>query len=233
MFKRLSRKYVNAFSYCWYHPKVGTWLGATPELLFKLSRGQLSTVSLAGTLKVDEGMIWTKKEHEEQQLVTDYITNQLSALATEVKTGKTEEIVAGKIKHLRTKITATLAKNTQSLKEIIQVLHPTPAVCGYPKNLAMNFIEDSEHYDRSYYTGFLGEINHVHHLERTPLRRNTEARAYRSVLRKTQLYVNLRCLKIEGAKGTVYVGGGIVDSSIPEKEWQETVDKSTTMLSII
>ena len=61
--------------YCWFHPKVGLWIGATPELLFKVEGKRLTTISLAGTQAFNEyeTVKWSAKEIEEQQIVTDYI----------------------------------------------------------------------------------------------------------------------------------------------------------------
>jgi isochorismate synthase len=154
LFLRLASRYRNAFVYYWYHPKVGTWMGATPELLMQISRNRLTTVSLAGTLRADQKLNWTPKEKDEQKLVTEYIVSQLEPLANTITTGDTKEITAGKLKHLKTEISASLKLADQGLKEVILALHPTPAVCGYPKELAQKFIESNEGYDRSYYTGF-------------------------------------------------------------------------------
>jgi isochorismate synthase len=80
---------------------------------------------------------------------------------------------------------------------------------------------------------FLGEINCREERTRSTQGRNTEAQVYKTIIRNTRLYVNLRCLRLEEKTGTVFVGGGIVNSSDPDKEWQETVDKSSTMLRIL
>ena len=77
IFKELIEAYPNAFVYCWFHPKVGLWLGATPELLLSLKRNQLKTVSLAGTLNASDHAEWSPKEIHEQQIVTDFIVSQL------------------------------------------------------------------------------------------------------------------------------------------------------------
>ncbi|MDZ7613679.1 MAG: chorismate-binding protein [Flavobacteriaceae bacterium] len=87
-----------------------------------------------------------------------------------------------------------------------------------PKETARNFIMEHEGYDRSFYTGFLGEIN---------LNSGDEKSA------STHLFVNLRCMELFEDKAVIFVGGGITSDSIKEKEWEETVAKSATMKAIL
>ena len=233
LFQRLLASYPNAFCYLWYHPKVGIWCGATPEILLRQRNSQLTTMSLAGTqpyLGV-ENPPWGHKEIEEQQLVTDYIADVLKNAVKHIRRTSVETVRAGNLLHLRTKISGNLI--TKNLKTIVEVLHPTPAVCGLPKETALAFISDNENYDREYYTGFLGELNLKTEQQRSSRRKNQENQAYRSVAKTTTLYVNLRCLQIKDDKALIYVGGGITKDSHAEREWGETVTKSSTMLKIL
>lgn len=234
MFKRLFNTYKNAMVYCWFHPKVGLWLGATPELLFKVEGRQLTTISLAGTKEYndDAPVDWTLKETEEQQIVTDYITSSLKPYTNNIKKSDLETARAGQLLHLKTRIIAHLRSNT-TLNEIVRTLHPTPAVCGFPKLEAMNFIDTHEGYDRQYYTGFLGELNLKTKLSRNTNNRNVENSAYSAVRIDSNFYVNLRCMQIKVNDALVYVGGGVTKNSIPEKEWEETVAKSKTILKVL
>ncbi len=211
-FKKLLLKYPTAFVYIWFHPKVGIWLGATPETLVKIKNNDFTTMSLAGTQvynKETTNISWKAKEIEEQQLVTDYITDKLLKVCKNLKTNKTETIKAGNLLHLRSIITGE--KNIKN-SILIKTLHPTPAVCGLPLQNSKKFILENENYDREFYTGFLGEIN---------LQNNN-----------SELFVNLRCMKIDKNIATIFVGGGITKDSNPKMEWQETVAKTNTMKSI-
>ena len=105
-----------------------------------------------------------------------------------------------------------------NLKEVVSVLHPTPAVCGFPMQKAKKFIFENEGYDRSYYTGFLGELNIKGDYINKP---------------KSDLFVNLRCMQVVKNMAHIYVGCGITKDSIPEKEFLETVNKSMTMKIIL
>ena len=115
---------------------------------------------------------------------------------------------AGKIEHLKTLITGFTSK---SPKEIVAALHPTPAVAGVPKNKAISIIAEKEKHDRSFYSGYLGKIDS----------------------KNCALFVNLRCLQIKDNNARLFVGGGITKDSIPEKEWEEIIHKSQTMIDAL
>lgn len=234
IFKRLYNTYKNAMVYCWYHPKVGLWLGATPELLFKVEGKQLTTIALAGTQPYSEKseVTWTDKEVVEQQIVVDYIKNQIAPYSKHIKVSEVETIRAGSLLHLKSRITSFIS-DTTDLKAIIEALHPTPAVCGVPKHKSKEFILQQENYNREYYTGFLGELNLKHSKTRNTNRRNVENNAYSVIKTQSNFYVNLRCMQIKDSKALIYVGGGITKDSVPENEWEETVNKTKTINNVL
>ncbi|MGZ0014586.1 chorismate-binding protein [Yeosuana sp. AK3] len=231
----LINKYPLAFAYCWYHPKVGLWLGATPETLMKIEGHQFSMMALAGTqdYKGTLNVVWNEKEKKEQQIVTDFITDNLKPFVENIHVSEVETVKAGNLVHLKTMIKANLKIDTYNLKQIVSVLHPTPAVCGLPKLPAKQFILENEGYKRTFYTGFLGELNYEKQIKPRSGHRNIENRAYSLSKKCTQLYVNLRCMQIIDQKAYVYVGGGITKASNPEREWEETVSKSKVIKSIL
>ncbi|MBU2996096.1 chorismate-binding protein [Cellulophaga baltica] len=233
LFEALLNTYSNAFCYLWYHPKVGLWLGATPEILLRSENTQLKTMSLAGTKKYIENKepVWGLKEIEEQELVTQYIANALEEEVNRLKISETVSVRAGNVWHLRTSVSGIM--QTKNLNSIIKALHPTPAVCGLPKLVAKDFILENENYDREYYTGFLGELNFKEENFRDSNRKNRENQVYKSIKNTSSLYVNLRCMQLKEDKACIYVGGGITSESVPEKEWEETVVKSNTMLNVV
>lgn len=234
IFKRLFNTYTNAMVYCWYHPKVGLWIGATPELLLKVEGKRLTTISLAGTqpYQSESEPNWTNKEFEEQQIVTDYITEQLKPYTSNINVSEVDTVRAGNLLHLKTRIISVL-KEDADLKTIIEALHPTPAVCGFSKAKAKDFILNNENYDREYYTGFLGELNLTQSRTRNTNRRNVENNAYAVVKTQSNFYVNLRCMQLKDAKATIYVGGGITKDSNPVNEWEETVNKTATINAVL
>jgi len=222
IFKSALALYRNAFCYCWYHPKVGLWIGATPEVLLKVVGLKCTTMSLAGTqpYKPDALPEWSTKEHEEQHLVTRFVREVLASELINLKISKQESSRAGQLWHLKNTFTGELSENS-SLATIISALHPTPAVCGLPKTNAKRFILDNEGYDRSFYTGFLGPLH--------PNQPNVMDQDRPLI----SLYVNLRCMKLVDNTAYVFVGGGITADSDLEKEWQETLNKSRTMLNCL
>ncbi|MFC4722031.1 chorismate-binding protein [Geojedonia litorea] len=235
IFKRLLANYPTAFVYCFHHPKVGIWLGATPETLLKMEGRRLFTTSLAGTQKFTGNMdvIWQEKERNEQQLVTHFIQDNLNTLANHLQTSEPQTVKAGNVLHLKTDISATIDVDQVGIKQILNVLHPTPAICGLPKESAKEFILKNENYNREFYTGFLGELNFVVKNERSSNRRNIENRAYTSVKKVSNVFVNLRCMQIKKNEAILYVGGGITSDSNPELEWEETKNKAQTMKSVL
>lgn len=217
-FERMIHNYTSALCYCWFHPKVGLWLGASPERLFKAKEYKFQTMALAGTqtFKGEEDVLWKSKERKEQEFVTDFIIDRLKPETKDVQVSAPYTSRAGNLLHLRTDIEGVLNQDA-NLKNVIDILHPTPAVCGLPKDLAKAFIEENEGYDREFYTGFLGEINFD----------------YATNDQATDLYVNLRCMKMEENQANLFIGCGITKDSKPEHEWEETVNKAKTMKQIL
>lgn len=213
-FEKLVYTYAQATCYIWFHPKVGLWMGATPETLLEIEGNSFKTMSLAGTQRFTNTMdvTWGAKEIEEQQLVTDYVLSNLKSVTSVLNSSETYTVKAGALLHLRTDISGEISSDN-GVGNLIKVLHPTPAVCGFPREKSKEFILENENFNRTFYTGFLGELN---------------------INKKSSLYVNLRCLeRIENNTIRLYVGGGITAKSDPEKEWEETVAKCRTMESIL
>jgi isochorismate synthase len=210
-FQNLIATYPTAFRYLFFHPKIGLWMGATPEQLVKINQNQFETVALAGTQLFSESIIWNTKEIEEQQFVTDFIVSEMAYKVKNLVVSEPKTIKAGNLAHLKSIITGHLTDDFSAL-DLIMTLHPTPAVCGLPKESALDFIQKNEAFDRTYYSGFLGEYNSNN---------------------QTDLFVNLRCLEVVNNAVNINVGCGITKDSNPEMEFLETENKSMTMRNII
>jgi isochorismate synthase len=212
-FKKMLSNYVNAFVYVWFHPSIGLWMGATPERLINLKEQNIKTMALAGTQPFLGSMDvqWHEKEKNEQQYVTDFILQNIKITVKNIQAVGPYTVKAGNLLHLRTDITGELI-TANSLEKIVNSLHPTPAVCGLPKQVATQFILENEGYDRTYYSGYLGELN---------------------MIEKTHLFVNLRCMQIEKKTVSIYIGGGITEDSIPINEYEETVSKAAVMKKVL
>jgi isochorismate synthase len=209
IFSNLNAAYKNTFNYVISNSSIGTWMGATPESLLTIQDKTIFTMSLAGT-KLPEAT-WTEKEFEEQQLVTDTILTVLKENnCLNISSEGPTTINAGKIQHLQTSIHAELAEKAD-WTNLVNHLHPTPAVCGIPTQAAKNAIQTIESHQRQFYTGFLGIL--------TP--------------QSKSLYVNLRCMQYFKNEALLYIGGGITSASLDEAEWAETERKSQTLADAI
>jgi len=216
IFQKIHYLTPNAFTYLVNLPVAGTWMGATPEVLIKAVDNQFETVSLAGTQvrKWDnEEYFWSTKDIEEQAFVSRYMLDVFFNFDIhKYKTTGPETMESGKVAHLKTSFFFPAEKISDRLGSFVAELHPTPAVCGWPKDLAHEYIRNNEPYERRYYTGYLG-----------PWRLNGEV----------SLFVNLRCMEVLQEEYILYAGGGITAKSVPEKEWDETNQKARTLLSVI
>ena len=213
LFLALENLYPETLVYLWHHPKVGTWLGASPEQLVNSTVKETKTMSLAGTQLYNqyEPSKWTSKEYEEQAIVTKEMTNDLKTIfpSDQILVKGPLNLRTGNLLHLCTHFKMPALK--VPLQLLINALHPTPAVAGVPKEKAIEFIKSEEGYNRLFYTGFLGIITKE----------------------KKHLFVNLRCGQWKQGKLTLFVGAGITKGSIPENEWIETQRKAITLLRIL
>lgn len=217
-FKKLTHTYPAAFTYCFFHPQIGMWFGASPEQLLKVSTNRFETMALAGTQKFDgnENVDWKNKEKEEQRFVTDFILENLENVTSDIAFSSPYTYRAGNLLHLKTDISGTLHEDS-NVRQLLDILHPTPAVCGLPKDKARDFILENEGYDRNYYSGYLGELDLGFHSGQS----------------MTDLFVNLRCMEIKNGSAVLYIGCGVTKDSEPQKEYIETVNKSMTIKKIL
>ena len=221
IFKRACRMYPNEFIALVSTPYSGTWLMATPETLVEGHNKEWYTVALAGTKRmdvIDESEVqkirnwnvydvWDEKNIHEQQYVSDYIRECLRHFTSDINESIPQTLVAGRLMHIITHFSFNL-KDNDSIGSLVGTLHPTPAVCGLPKEEAYKFILENESGDRRYYSGFSGPLNYNG---------------------STHLFVTLRCMQIDGRCCRLYAGGGLLSESEVETEWLETEAKMETM----
>lgn len=200
-FLKFCDSYPSAFCYL-FEKNNEIWMGGFSEVLGKFDKqtNAFETMSLAGTLPLEES--WTDKEIEEQKAVTDYIQSILRKFSSNLKVSSTKDLISGNIKHLKTDFSAEISP--ESLDKIISELHPTPAVCGFPKELCAQGIKSIEHFNREFYAGYI--------------KVETEDFVY--------YFVNLRCASFFKNYAFLFVGGGITLKSDAQKEWEETELKS-------
>lgn len=209
LFQKLCFSYPNAFCYFLESDVLGTWVGASPEQLIQSTEIGAATMALAGTKQSSDTTSWGEKELHEQNFVKQYIEETLKEFAIIDQVSAQEELIAGPVKHLVNYFSFRPLNNSYST--LIQNLHPTPAVSGFPKMEALELIESMEKHQRSIYAGIIGVKN------RTSM----------------NLFVNLRCCQFIENTMYLYVGGGFTQNSIPENEWQETENKAKTLLNLL
>lgn len=221
MFLKLGRKYPLAMVSVFSSPETGTWIGATPEMLVSVNANQhFRTAAVAGTQSYQPGMdlksiTWTQKEIEEQALVERYIISCFKKIRLrEFEEYGPRTAIAGNVVHLKTEFDVDMVatRYPQLGSVMLQLLHPTSAVCGMPLEASLAFLKANEGYPREFYSGYVG-----------PVRINKES----------HLFVNLRCMQVAGETARLYAGGGVLGESDPEKEWLETELKMNTLLSVI
>lgn len=202
-------------------PGVGSWLGASPEVIVSVKdKAIFKTVALAGTLPYHEGLniksvAWTQKEIEEQALVERYVISCFKKIRLrEYEEHGPKTVIAGNLMHLKSEFTVDMnATGFPRMGSVmLQLLHPTSAVCGMPLEPSLAFLTKHEGYDRGFYAGYLGPVN---------------------VNNNIDLFVNIRCLQIQEHQGILYAGAGVTLDSDPEGEWAETEMKFNTLLNVI
>ncbi|MFY0674646.1 MAG: chorismate-binding protein [Bacteroidia bacterium] len=207
---QLRLAYPNAFISLVSDENLGTWITASPELYLHRNESELQSFSLAGT-KFGQNTKLGAKEQEEQGIVTDFIVEafETSGLETTIKNGIEHQ--AGSLTHLLNVVQGSIKNKPFDLQMLILGMHPTPAVCGFPRQWAKDFI-NFEGYDRELYTGFLGEFRNENDFE---------------------LYVNLRCAQVFDSQIRFYAGAGITRHSVAEKEFLETEAKMSVLQSVL
>ncbi|SUM73138.1 isochorismate synthase [Staphylococcus saccharolyticus] len=193
----------------------------TPEQLIKVEDGVLSTKAVAGTIKrthnekVDEenikAFLKDKKNLGEHRFVVESILSDIKPFVQDVEYNETPNILKNDhLYHLYTEIKANL--NDESYIGLIDCLHPTPALGGYPKAEALEFIENKEFGTRGLYGSPVGFID---------------------VYDDCEFIVAIRSMLIKDCQATLFAGCGIVKNSDPDSEVAETAVKFSPMMNAL
>ncbi|MDE7179829.1 MAG: isochorismate synthase [Muribaculaceae bacterium] len=205
-FNSLCSHYPGAFVFWYYTPATGMWMGASPELLLEKEGTALRTMALAGSRPTGSDGPWDEKNMNEHRIVTDFICTRFREAGTEPIVEETRNCAAGPVTHLMTPIHAT-ARDNEAL-DLATRLSPTPALGGMPQKGAVSWISSTERHPRGYYGGFIG-----------PADSNGDYR----------FFVNLRSMLIMPDKVCQFSGGGIMEESVADDEWEETERKADTL----
>jgi len=179
--------------------------GITPELLFRVKNGVLTTAALAGTGEFGgPSLLEDRKETLEHNLVIEHIHSALGGLG-EIQVGRTEERPYGRIKHLFTPIAVQMNDEPQFL-DLVNRLHPTAALGGLPRAAAMDFLR-LRGGDRGRFGAPFGYFSDGEML----------------------CVVAIRALQWKENRARLMAGCGVVEGSLAAREWEElTLKRRTT-----
>ena len=208
-FNKLCDSYPDAFKFIFYSEETGAWIGASPEILGSYDNSTFTTMALAGTRKCGTPGDWPGKDIREQGYVAQYIADTIHRTGLDFTMSGRFTKQAGGVEHLCNLF--SLQCTSRQAQDLIEKLHPTPALAGLPKQKAIELIRKAEHHDREYYGGYIGPFSPD----------------------EFHYFVNLRSMQFDNDKCRIFVGGGIVSDSVPESEWLETEAKSKTLLSLL
>ncbi|HEH9404166.1 TPA: isochorismate synthase [Aeromonas bestiarum] len=198
-------------------------LGASPELLLRVSGGEVFTHPLAGSAKrggepaqdrqVARDLLASRKDQHEHRLVIDEIRRVLTPHCRELAIPANPTLMStDTLWHLGTPIAGQLHPGQASVLSLACQLHPTPALCGYPTELARQFILEQEPFRRALFSGIVGWCDSQGNGEWA---------------------VVIRCGVLDGHQVELFAGAGIVAGSDPAMEWAETGTKLGTMLKAL
>ena len=199
-----------------------TFLGATPEQLVSQEKGSVSVTCLAGSAKrgvtpeedhlFEQALLHGTKDLREHAYVVNAVKKSLSKLCEKLTYSETPEILKlESIQHLSTQFNGSLGENTHVL-DLVNSLHPTPAVAGTPTRTALRNIHKIERMDSGCYAAPVGYI--------TPSGDGEFGIAIRSALLKKN-------------QALLYAGAGIINGSDATSELDETELKFIAMQSAL
>ena len=202
-----------------FEPRAGdAFYGATPELLVRLHNNQIETMALAGSARrgrsADEdaqlgaALIGSAKDRHEHQIVIDAIVRELQPILKRMQVDETVLLKLSNIQHLYTPISGALSVS-RSVLSLLKDMHPTPALGGDPRGLALAAIQSAEPITRGWYAAPIGFID-----------RQLEG----------AFAVAIRSAVVQHQRAWLYAGVGLVDQSDPQREWDETILKFKPML---
>jgi menaquinone-specific isochorismate synthase len=202
---------------------VDGFIGASPELLVSRAGDVVRSHPMAGTAarggdpasdaRLAASLLASTKDREEHQITIDMVHDTLLNWCSYIDYEAEPSIVpVANVQHLATLVEGRLSQPAPSVLELVSALHPTPAVCGSPRDEALAFILQHEGFDRGRYAGAVGWVDGHGN---------------------GSWAVSLRCAALDGPVARLYAGNGIVADSDPPTELAETRAKLQAMLSAL
>ncbi|WP_432104342.1 isochorismate synthase [Streptomyces sp. bgisy091] len=223
MLNRLARRDPGGYTFAVPSGPDRTLLGASPELLVSRRGGRLVANPLAGSARRSSdlaedvrraaALLDSPKDLHEHQVVVDAIREQLAPHCLHLDVPERPTLVrTAAMWHLSSTLTGELRHPDSTALDLASALHPTPAVCGTPTDVARQVIAESEPFDRGAYTGMVG---------------------WQGADGDGDWVVTIRCAEAEGRTLRLFAGAGVVAQSSPEAETAETGAKFRTFLSAV
>ncbi|XFA72339.1 isochorismate synthase [Thermosynechococcaceae cyanobacterium Okahandja] len=218
----LRQQYHNCYVFSVGQHWQDVFLGASPERLVRIENGLLWADALAGSRprgqtdhedqRLRQGLYHSPKERHEHHVIVEFLCQTLYQLGMTCEFPSEPRILElSNIQHLQTLIQARMGQPTHIL-DIVAALHPTPAVAGYPRAVAREWLSHLEQFDRNGYAAPLGWV--------TPQGEG-------------EFIVGIRSAHLQGQRAHLFAGAGIVQGSQPEREWQEILLKLQAMVSAL
>lgn len=194
-------------------------VGAAPETVATVLDGSFRATAVAGSISrgrtpaeqeaLAYKLLESEKDRVEHAIAVQDMVERLAPRVDELSWDSEPHVLTlSRIQHLETQIQARLASG-ESVLSVLEALHPTPAVCGLPRDAALDFLRMEEPFDRGWYCGPVGWFNSTGEGVFAPA---------------------LRCAVLTRGRWRLYAGAGIVSGSDPELEWEETRIKFGPML---
>lgn len=217
--RHLADNYAQCYRFLFEPRPHFAFYGASPELLAGVHGDQIQTMGLAGSIgrgdspesdqALSDELLHSKKDRHEHQIVVDKIRDRLEPFTSELDIPEMGLLKLSNIQHIYTPIVGTL-KQSDGVLSVVEALHPTPALGGDPRDIAMAVISELEPIPRGWYGAPVGWIDS-----------NLDG----------QFSVSIRSAVAQESRVWVYSGAGIVGDSVPQKEWDETELKFRPMLN--
>jgi isochorismate synthase len=199
------------------------FVAASPELLVSVAGDIVRSHPMAGTAprggdpttdqRLAASLLASTKDRQEHQITIDMVHDTLLPWCSYLDYEAEPSVVAvANVQHLATLVEGRLSRPAPSVLELVAALHPTPAVAGWPRDEAVDWIAENEGFDRRRYAGTAGWVDSAGN--------GTWA-------------VSVRCAEIDGLTARVWAGNGIVADSDPSTELAETRSKLQALLSAI
>jgi len=221
LLKQVKNNSIGTYDFCFQLNVSNAFLGCTPECLYRKNKNSIYSEAIAGTClagKTDieqrgfqEELLNSPKEAEEHKYVFDGVKSDLNELCSEVYVLNQRDIMSlSYVQHFCSRFRGILKDNINTQK-IIETLHPTAAVHGYPKREVKKEIKKYEPFSRGWYAGPVGWIGQD----------------------CAEFAVAIRSGLVQGNKISLFAGAGIVKASDPVSEWNETENKLRQFLEVI